>query len=133
MVIGYIIHAQPIFIGFGFGYDVGQIIKDMSSEKRWELNAGKPWSQRNNPNFISDHRAYPVLYKDFALYYIRGKMITLFRLRDPAKPFRDKKDAKQELNWKKCICIYDTFGFFQMAFSLALKGFPEALNAMNIS
>ena len=120
--------AQPIFIAFGFGYDVGQIIKDMSFEKRWELNAGKPWSQRNNPNIISDHRAYPVLYKDFALYYIRGKMITLFRLKDPAKPFRDNDEGKQELNWKQRICIYDTFGFFQMAFTLALKGFPKALN-----
>jgi hypothetical protein len=27
--------AQPIFISFGFGYDVGQIVKDMPYEKRW--------------------------------------------------------------------------------------------------
>jgi hypothetical protein len=116
--------AQPIFIAFGFGYDVGQIIKDISFEKRWELNAGKPWSQRNNPNFMADLRAYPVLYKGFALYYIRGKMITIFRLKDPAKPFRE--DGK--LNFNQRICIYDTFGFFQMSFTGALKGFPNALN-----
>jgi|HubBroStandDraft_3_1064219.scaffolds.fasta_scaffold1649943_1 hypothetical protein len=59
---------QPIFISFGFGYDVGQIVKDMPFEKRWELNAGKPWSQRNNQNFISDLRSYPVLYKDYSVY-----------------------------------------------------------------
>jgi hypothetical protein len=120
--------AQPIFIAFGFGYDVGQIIKGMLFEKRWELNSGKPWSQRNNPNFISDHRAYPFLYKGFALYYIRGKMITLFRLKDPANPFRENADGKREINSRQRICIYDTFGFFQMAFTLALKGFPKALS-----
>jgi hypothetical protein len=78
---GFATDEQPIFIAFGFGYDVGQIVKDMPFEKRWEVNAGKPWSQRNNPSYISDLRAYPVLYKDFALYYIPGKMITLFRLK----------------------------------------------------
>ena len=41
-------NAQPIFISFGFGYDVGQIVKDMPFEKRWELNGGKAWSQRDN-------------------------------------------------------------------------------------
>jgi hypothetical protein len=120
--------AQPIFIAFGFGYDVGQIVKDVPFEKRWELNAGKPWSQRNNPNFISDHRAYPVLYKGFALYYIRSKMITIFRLKDPNKPFRVKdENGVRKLNFNQRICIYDTFGFFQMAFTGALKGFPNAL------
>jgi hypothetical protein len=119
--------AQPIFIAFGFGYDVGQIIKDMSYEKRWELNAGKPWAQRNNPNFIADHRAYPVLYKGYALYYIRGKMITLFRLKDPDKPFIGA-GKERKLNFIQRICIYDTFGFFQMKFTDALKGFPKALN-----
>jgi hypothetical protein len=119
---------QPIFIAFGFGYDVGQIVKDMPFEKRWEVNAGKPWSQRNNPNYISDLRAYPVLYKDFALYYIPGKMITLFRLKDPNKPFIENDKNSKEINWKQRICIYDTFGFFQMKFTDALKGFPTALS-----
>src|ERR1700733_11563622 len=92
---GSALDKQPIFIAFGFGYDVGQIVKDMPFEKRWEVNAGKPWSQRNNPNFISDLRAYPVLYKGFALYYIPGKMVTIFKLKDPAKPF---SEGTHELN-----------------------------------
>ena len=32
-----------------------------------------------------------------------------------------------EVNWKQRICIYDTFGFFQQKFTLALSGFPNAL------
>ena len=116
--------TQPIFIAFGFGWDVGQIVKDMPYEKRWELNAGKPWSERKNSNFIVDLRSYPVLYKDFALYYIPGKMITIFRLRNPEKPF---SEGTHEINWRERICIYDTFGFFQQKFTGALAGFPDAL------
>jgi hypothetical protein len=78
--------AQPIFISFGFGYDVGQIVKDMPYEKRWELNAGKEWSHRDN-GLPGDLMHYPVLYKDFALTYIPGKMLTIYRLKDPANPF----------------------------------------------
>ena len=73
--------AQPIFISFGFGYDVGQIVKDMPFEKRWELNAGKAWSQRDN-GLPGDLMHYPVLYKGFALTCIPGKMLTIFRLKD---------------------------------------------------
>ena len=78
--------AQPIFISYGFGYDVGQIVKDMPFEKRLELNAGKAWSQRDN-GLLGDLMHYPVLYKEFALICIPGKMITMLRLKDPANPF----------------------------------------------
>ena len=89
------IDEQAIFVSFGFSYDVGQIVKDLPFEKRWELNAGKPWSQRHNKDFIGDLRAYPVLYKDFALYYIPGKMIVLFRLRDPDKPWTENEKGER--------------------------------------
>ena len=49
------VDEQSIFVSFGFGYDVGQIVKDMPFEKRWELNAGKAWSQRKNYREISEH------------------------------------------------------------------------------
>jgi hypothetical protein len=55
-------------------------------------------------------------------------MITLFRLKDPDKPFIENNKRGREVNWKQRICIYDTFGFFQMKFTDALKGFPTALS-----
>jgi hypothetical protein len=119
--------AQPIFISFGFGYDVGQIVKDIPYEKRWELNAGKAWSQREN-GLPGDLMHYPVLYKGFALTYIPGKMLTIFRLKDPANPFYFDGKGVKHVSYKQRICIYDTFGFFQMAFTGALEGFPNALN-----
>jgi len=66
------------------------------------------------------------------VYYIPGKMITLFRLRDENKPWRKSLDKNgkphRELDFKDRICIYDTFGFFQEAFVSALGGFPSALS-----
>jgi hypothetical protein len=119
--------AQPIFISFGFSYDVGQIVKDMPYEKRWELNAGKAWSQREN-GLPGDLMHYPVLYKGFALTYIPGKMLTIFRLKDPANPFYYDGKGVKHVSYRQHICIYDTFGFFQMSFTGALEGFPNALN-----
>jgi hypothetical protein len=119
--------AQPIFISFGFGYDVGQIVKDMPYEKRWELDEGKAWSQRDN-GLPGDLMHYPVLYKGFALTCIPGKMLTIFRLKDPANPFYYDGKGVKHVSHRQRICIYDTFGFFQMAFTGALQGFPNALN-----
>jgi hypothetical protein len=119
--------AQPIFIAFGFGYDVGQIVKDMPYEKRWELNAGKAWAERDN-GLPGDLMHYPVLYKGFALTCIPGKMITIFRLKDPANPFYYDGKGVKHVSHNQRICIYDTFGFFQMAFTGALEGFPTVLD-----
>ena len=40
---------QPIFISFGFSYDVGQIVKDFPYEKGWEVHNGKPFSRVQEP------------------------------------------------------------------------------------
>ena len=37
----------PIFVGFGFNYDVGQLIVGMPYKKAWELNRGVPWDKRD--------------------------------------------------------------------------------------
>jgi hypothetical protein len=119
--------AKPKFISFGFGYDVAQIVKDMPYEKRYELNAGKAYSNRND-GLPGDLMHYPVLYKGFALTCIPGKMVTIFRLKDPANPFYYDGKRVKHVSYSQRICIYDTFGFFQMAFTGALEGFPNALN-----
>ena len=99
----------------------------MSFEKRWELNAGKPWSERHNKDNPGELMTYPVLYKGFALTYIPGKTLTIFRLKDQDKPFYYDGKGVKRVSSKQRICIYDTFGFFQMKFTGALEGFPNAL------
>jgi hypothetical protein len=117
------------FVSFGFSYDNAQIVKDFPYEKLWELQNGKPYSQRDNHNFIGDLRAYPVLYGNYAIYIIPRKMTTIFRLRDPAKPFKDKpgKDRKRELNYSDQITIYDAHGFFQQRLTSAIEEMPSVV------
>jgi hypothetical protein len=71
---------------------------------------------------------YPVLYKAFALTCIPGKMLTIFRLKDPANAFYYDGKGVKHVSHNQRIFIYDTFGFFQLAFMGALEGFPNALN-----
>jgi hypothetical protein len=40
----------PIFVGFGFGYDVAQMVKDFPYEKAWEVAHGKPFEEKDNPD-----------------------------------------------------------------------------------
>ena len=93
----------------------------MSYEKRWELNAGKAWAKRDN-RLPDDLMHCPVLYKGFALTTcIPGKILTIFRLKDPANPFYYDGKGVKHVSYRQRICIYDTFGFFQMAFTGALR------------
>jgi hypothetical protein len=41
----------PIFVGFGFNYDVGQLIVGMPYKKAWELNSGVPGTSATIPTF----------------------------------------------------------------------------------
>ena len=119
---------QPIFISFGFGYDVAQIIKDFPYEKGWEVWNGKPYSERNNPNFISNYRAYPVLWKGYAIYTIPRKMVVLFKLRNHDKAFKrsgpDQSIRNLDYIENSRICIYDAFGFFQQSLIGAIRDMP---------
>ena len=39
---------QPVFVSFGFSYDVGQLVKDLPYNKGWEIHKGIPFEQRND-------------------------------------------------------------------------------------
>ena len=114
---------QPIFISFGFSYDVGQIVKDFPYEKGWEVHNGKPFAECKNPDYRSS-RNRPVLWKSYAIRCVAGKSITLYGLRNPDKPFKlIKKNGERikQLDWKDRIEILDCFGFFQMSLVAAIR------------
>ena len=132
----------PSFISFAFGYDVGQIVRDMPYEKAWELMHGLPWKaawslvdgkwrrkQRptSEPNFNRS-----VYWKGFTLSYRPRKSITIARLKDrnnPSRPVKrkgaDHVSLETQFEPGTRIQIYDTFHFFQMSFLKALAGMPE--------
>ncbi len=134
----------PIIISFGFSYDVGQIVKDFPYEKAWEVQNGRPWSTygkrplkvgqvltalelwmalRAEKDLVRNLRR-PVLWKDYAIHWTPGKSVTLYRLRNPDKPFRNNS---HNLNWIERIEIFDTFGFFQSSLVRAIEDMPGAV------
>lgn len=122
--------AAPIFIAFGFSYDVGQIVKDFPYKKAWEVQNGRPFSTRGQDGHPRNLRR-PVLWKDYAIQCTPGKSVTLFRLRDPNNKrfkYTTKKNGErtQRLNWSERIEIFDTFGFFQSSLVRAIEDMPGA-------
>ncbi len=122
--------GAPIFISFGFSYDVGQILKDFPYEKAWEVQNGRPWStygEKGHPRNL--RRA--VLWKDYAIHCTPGKSVTLYRLRNPDKPFKyvTKKDGEHTkiVDWVERIEIFDCFGFFQSSLVRAIEDMPGAV------
>lgn len=122
----------PIFVGFGFNYDVGQLVAGMSYKKAWELHTGVPWDMRDNDDFPESFRRW-VLVGDYAISHIPHKSVVLCKLRNPEKPFRwsEKKktgERRKAVDWIERIEIYDTRGFFQSNLITAIRNFPGVVS-----
>jgi DNA polymerase type B, organellar and viral len=121
---------RPRFIGFGFDYDDGQILKDLPYDKLWELQKGVRWKDRHNPNARS-RRGQWTPWRDKAVSVIPGKSIKFARLRDRSAPWkwRVQKDGslKRYLDYVEKIEIEDAFGFFQKGLVEAIKSMPKDL------
>ncbi len=115
----------PIFVSFGFTYDVAQLIADFPFEKGWELHNGKPWSKRNDKDVEENYRRW-VLWKGYGISNIAGKSVTLCKLRNRDQPFRD---GTHDVDWIERIEIYDTFGFFGKSFLGAIAEMPGVVTA----
>lgn len=122
---------RPIFISFGFSYDVAQIVKDFPYEKAWELHHGKPYEERDNLDYPQNLRRV-VLWGKYGISYIPRKSVTLFRLRDDSQPFKSKAHGNGErvnaIDAVDRIHIYDTFGFFQERLTGAIEKMPGILS-----
>ena len=124
---------EPIFVGFGFDYDLGQLAVGISYKKGWELYTGVPWKHRHNENYIPSSR-HITLIGNYAISQIPHKSVTLYRLRDPSKPYKYVKDKEtgepryDGVDWNEKIQIYDTRGFFQSNLITAIKNFPGVVS-----
>jgi hypothetical protein len=122
---------RPRFIGFGFDYDDGQILKDLPYHKLWELQKGVRWKDRNNPNARS-RRGQWTPWRDKAVSVIPGKSIKFARLRDRSAPWkwRVQKDGslKRYLDYVEKIEIEDAHGFFNnLSLVGAIGSMPKGL------
>jgi hypothetical protein len=102
--------GPAVFVMFSFGYDITQILKHLPYEKAWEIVKRKTYPDRNGKTRRIAHS--PVLWKGYAISYVKGKSLDVWRLADPERPYRGKK-----LHTAAHVRIYDVFGFFQSSFS----------------
>jgi hypothetical protein len=118
------------FIGFGFDYDMAQILKDVPDDKLWELQKGIPWRDRENPNARSKRGRW-TLWRGYGISVIPGKSIKLCKLRDHWTPWkwRVQKDGslKRYLDYVEKIEIEDAFEFFQKSLVRAIGSMPKDL------
>jgi hypothetical protein len=105
------------FVAFSFGYDATQIFADLPYEKVWEITRKKSFKTK------TQIRA-PVFCDTYAISYLKGKHVEIWKLRDRNKPYRPVTDKdgneKRKLDAISHIKIHDVFGFYQESFIKAI-------------
>jgi hypothetical protein len=105
-----------ILVGFAFGYDVTQILRDLSPERLAFLFADKE---------IGPGRSRYLYWNDYAIEYLPRNYLRVARLRritveDPETGL-PKQDYEREEGSTRTI--WETFGFFQCSFLRAIQNF----------
>ena len=113
-------NPRGIFVAFAFGYDVAQIVADMPYEKAWELQHGKPYKDKDDPDVRKNSRR-SVLWHDYAISYLKGKMFTIRQI-----IAWDETKHKYIFSKHRKIKIVDVHGFFQG------KTFLKAISSMGV-
>jgi hypothetical protein len=111
--------GRAVFVMFSFSYDVTQILKSLPRPTVWEIV-----KRETSPDAKGNKRKIghaPVFWKGYAVSYLKGKSLELWRLTDPTKPYNGKR-----LNASAHIEIYDVFGFFQSSFSAVVDSMVES-------
>ena len=111
--------GPAVFVMFSFGYDITQILRHLPYEKAWQIEKRETYSDRKDQRRRIAHS--PVLWKGYAISYVKGKSLDVWRLADPEKPYRGKK-----LHTSAHVRIYDVFGFFQSSFSAVVKSMVDS-------
>ena len=111
--------GPAIFTIFSGGYDFTQILSDLPYEKAWEIEKRETYPDRNGKTWRIAHS--PVLWKGYAISYVKGKSFDVWRLADPDRPYRGKK-----LHTTAHVRVYDVFGFFQSSFSAVVKSMVDS-------
>jgi hypothetical protein len=111
--------GPAVWVMFSAGYDISQILKHLPYEKAWEIEKRETYSDKKGERRRIRHS--PVLWKGYAISYVKGKSFDVWRLADPEKPYLGKK-----LHTSAHIRIYDVFGFFQSSFSAVVKSMVDS-------
>jgi hypothetical protein len=95
--------AEPILVGYGFGYDATQILRGIKEKTlRRILN---PPQGKNGPSYT--------YWGDYAIIYQQGQYLRVARV--------DRAASKLTVIKGSCRTVYETLGFFQCAFVKAIN------------
>lgn len=109
------------FVSFASNYDATQVIADLPYKKVKQI------TRRRTAAGIKTNA--PVLCGGYAIDYMKGKWLRLWKLHDPNKPYKDKLDKNgnviigangrpvKEIDAIAYISIEDAFGFYQRKFT----------------
>jgi len=111
--------GPAVFVMFSFGYDITQILKHLPYEKAWQIEKRETCPDQNGKRRRIGHS--PILWKGYAIRYVKGKSFDVWRLADPDQPYLGKK-----LHTTAHIRIYDVFGFFQSSFSAVANSMVDS-------
>lgn len=114
----------PILVGFAFGYDASQILRDLPPERLSNASHrgifdDKQW-QRDQPRSSHQVNVRYTWFGDFGIEYVPRNYLRVCRARRVRRADGSTTTASVEGSART---IYDTFGFFQMAFLKALQAY----------
>lgn len=105
----------PIYVGFSFGYDTGQILRDMLRDLPHEY-IDKLFAEQETFR-------QPIYYGDFAIDYLPRNYLRVWRAKRKTLSFLDQTINHESTIKDSSRTIYETFGFFQQSFLSALQSF----------
>ena len=111
---------RPIFTMFSGGYDITQILSTFPTRRHGRSKNARPTRTGTEKRWRIAHS--PVLWKGYAISYVKGKSFDVWRLADPDKPYRGQEAAYRP----PTSAIYDVFGFFQSSFSAVVKSMVDS-------
>jgi hypothetical protein len=109
--------AIPHFMMFGMSYDVAQMLSQM------DLPTAHAIYKRKNYDDDEPITA-PEFWKGYALSYVKGKWLDIWRLKNPDEPYLchhgipvEDRNGRKTLLFSEHIRIYEAFGYFQTSFA----------------
>lgn len=107
--------ADPILVGFSFGYDTTMILRDLPPDRRERLLA---------PREAGEGKSRYTYWGNFGIEYLPRNYLRICRTKTVVwtEPDGTRKVSKRRVEGTTRT-IYEVFGFFQMSFLKAIRAF----------
>ena len=122
--------AKPLLVGFSFGYDATQILRDLPAERlsnaQLDPETGeviKPGSGLFDDKDTGPGRSRYTYFQDFAIEYLPHNYLRVARITRGRVKVGERWLSTCRPVPNSSRTIYDAFGFFQMPFLKALQAF----------